>query len=69
MQNACKKPDALKLFIRSIFRIAYHKENTGWFNTRESAATLIERQRILLAMKLPCVAVLFGFARSFTTAR
>ena len=33
MQNAYKKPDALKLFIRSIFRIAYHKENTGWFNT------------------------------------
>jgi len=25
MQNAYKKPDALKLLISSIFRIAYHK--------------------------------------------
>ena len=26
MQNAYKKPDALKLFIRYIFRTAYHKD-------------------------------------------
>jgi hypothetical protein len=32
MQNAYKKPDALKLFISAIFRRAT-KTNTRWFNT------------------------------------
>jgi len=30
MQNAYKKPDTLKLFMWSIFRIAYHKTNIRW---------------------------------------
>jgi hypothetical protein len=45
--------------------------NTRTASQAESLLAAEKRtlEMIVLAMKLPCVAVLFGFARSFTTAR